>query len=139
MASRIETFDVTIPAATAIATPQSTALPFNEGVVQRLEIRVPPGPSGLMGFRITHSGEVVIPNNRDNWIITDDEKIPWDLDDYPVGSAWGITAYNTDIYPHTVYLRFLVIETKPPVGVVVPILAISPIASSAVEPGVGGV
>lgn len=112
MASRIETFDVTIPANTAIATPQNTPLTFNEGIVQRLEILVPPGPSGLVGFRILHSGTTVIPYAYTKFIIADNEVLKWDLENYPTGSAWSITAYNTDVYAHTLYLRFLVVESQ---------------------------
>lgn len=112
MADRIETFDVTVPAGTAIATPATTQLSFDLGIVEKLEITVPPGPSGLVGFRIRHSSQTVIPNNAANWIIADDEKISWTLNDYPVGNKWSISAYNTDVYAHTLYLRFHVNETQ---------------------------
>ena len=112
MAERIETFDVAIPAGTAIATPQTTAFSFNQGVVQRLEIIVPPGPSGLVGFRIRHSTQTVIPQSGSGWIIADDEKISWPLEKYPVGNKWSLQAYNTDAFQHTLYFRFLLLETQ---------------------------
>lgn len=112
MAERIETFDVTIPAGTAIASAQTTALNFNMGVVQKIEILIPPGPSGLVGFRIRHSAQTVIPHSGSGWIIADDEKIEWPLENFPVGNKWTIQAYNTDVFPHTLYLRFLVAETR---------------------------
>jgi len=134
MASRVEVFDVTVPAATSIVAPQATALPFDDGVVQRIEILIPPGPSGLVGFRITHSGDTVIPHDRSKWIIADDDTLKWDVENYPTGSAWGFTAYNLDIYDHTLYLRFFVVETATNVAPPVPILYIAPIASSEIEP-----
>lgn len=112
MAERVELFDVLIPAGTAIASPQITALPFNQGVVQRLEIIVPPGPSGLVGFRIRHSTQTIIPNTGNGWIIADNEQIKWDLERYPVGNKWSIQAYNTDVFEHTLYLRFFILETQ---------------------------
>lgn len=112
MAQRIETFDVTIAAGTAIATPQTTVLNFNQGVVQQLEIIVPPGPSGLVGFRIRHSGQTIIPQSGVGWIISNDEQIKWPLENYPVGNKWSIQAYNTDVFQHTLYLRFLILETQ---------------------------
>lgn len=111
MAQRIETFEISIPAGTAIAAPQTTALAFNRGIVDRMEMLVPPGPSGLVGFRILHSGDVVIPYDRSKWVIADNDTLKWDLEDYPTGSAWAITAYNTDVYDHTLYLRLFVRET----------------------------
>lgn len=112
MAERIEAFDVTIPLGTAIATPQVTALSFNQGVVQKLVIVIPPGPSGLVGFRIRHSTQTIIPNSGSGWIIADNERIEWPLEGYPVGNKWTIQAYNTDVFPHTLYLRFEIAETR---------------------------
>lgn len=112
MAQRIETFDVTIPAGTLVAAPQVTALAFNIGVVQGIEIQVPPGPSGLVGFRIRHSGDTVIPYDRSKWIIADNDVIRWPLEGFPTGRAWSIEAYNTDVYAHTLYIRFLVSEIQ---------------------------
>lgn len=134
MASRIETFDVTIPASTPIATPQTTALNFNDGIIERLEILIPPGPSGLVGFRILHSGTTVIPYAYANFIIADNEVLKWDLENYPTGSAWSIQAYNTDVYAHTLYLRFFVIETQRYAFTAVTPIPITQAASSAVEP-----
>lgn len=133
MASRIETFSPLILAGTAIAAPASFPLNFNDGVVQRIEILIPPGPSGLMGFRITHSGTVVIPYDGSSFIVTDDEKMVWDTEDYPTGSAWGLQGYNTDVYDHAVYLRFLVRETTRQPSGTVPLLDISQIAPAEIE------
>jgi len=111
MADRIHAFQVTIPPATAIATPQVTALSFPAGIVTDIHITVPPGPSGLVGFQISHSNEVVIPHRGTTFIIADDRPIDWPLRHFPIGNAWRIRAYNTDVYPHTLYLEFMVDET----------------------------
>lgn len=110
MASRIEFTTVTIPPNTPIVTPVRITPSFNDGVVVRLEQRWPPGPSGLVGIRIGHSGQVVIPDSGADWLITDDEKIAWDMENYPTANAWFVDAYNTDTIVHLVYLRWLLIE-----------------------------
>lgn len=130
MATRIETFDVTIPGGTAIASPQTTPLVFDLGVVQRIEIIVPPGPSGLVGFRLRHSQRTVIPYDTTKWLIADNEKIDWNVENYPVGQAWALQAYNTDAYDHTLYLRFHVVETSRVSTVAIPVLDIAPISES---------
>lgn len=112
MAQRIEAFAVTIPAGTTIAAPQTTALTFNMGIVEGIEILIPPGPSGLVGFRVVHSGDVVIPYDRSQWIIADHEVIKWPLEGFPVGRAWALRGYNLDAYDHTLYIRILVNETQ---------------------------
>lgn len=133
MASRVELFPVTVPANTPIATPVNIPTPFNTGNVERLEIIIPPGFSGLVGFRITHSGSVVIPYQYTQWVITDNEKIEWPLQEYPTGGAWGVQAYNTDVYNHTMYLRYLIVETQRFALTAVEPLTIIQAAPSAVE------
>lgn len=106
MAERIELTTVTIPAGTAVATPLVTVADFNDGGVERIEVTVPPGPSGLVGFRIAHSGQTIIPYEVNDWVITDDEKISWPVEGFPTGNKWSIIAYNTDIYLHKLYFRW---------------------------------
>lgn len=109
MASReVYRFQVTIPAGTAQTTPfrQDTVIPVR--TVNTVEIRVPPGPSGLMGFALTMGGVNVLPQQAGAYIVTDDESISWPLDGLPDTGAWQLTGYNTDVFDHTVYLRFLV-------------------------------
>lgn len=116
MASRIELMTVTVPAGTALANPFRTKASFNDGIVDRLEMRWPPGPSGLVGLRIGHSGQVVIPDSGAGWIVTDDESIVWSMEDYPTANAWFVDGYNTDVNDHTVYLRWLMSEIPAPVA-----------------------
>lgn len=122
MAERIETPAVTIAANTAIAAPQTTAFAWNDGIVEHIDVRVPPGPSGLVGFRILHSGQQVIPFRSTDWVIADDETLPWDLQNFPTGNKWSVRAYNLDLYPHTLYFRVLIRELPvPTLGPVTPI------------------
>lgn len=124
MATRIEPFAVTVTAGTAIAAYQVDSLPFNDGAVHRVEIVVPPGPSGLVGFKVAHSNQSVIPYNRDVWIITDDEKLDWTLDGFPTGNSWELWSYNTDVFDHTIYLRFHVTDFAATVAPTIPLLPI---------------
>lgn len=124
MANRIEAPAVIVAANTAIAAPSTTTLSWADGIVERIEVRIPPGPSGLVGFRILHSGQQVIPFRSTDWIITDDETLTWDVEAFPTGNKWAIRGYNLDLYPHTLYFRFLIKELPPPVtvrGLAIPI------------------
>lgn len=132
MADRIETPAVTIPAGTLEAAPQTTALSLRDAVLERIEVRIPPGPSGLVGFALLHSGQQVIPFREGDWIITDDESLDWAVERYPTGDKWSVRGYNTDIYPHTLYLRLHFREVTPVVSTAgQPILIVS--QSSAME------
>jgi hypothetical protein len=114
VAQRIETPVVTVAAGVAIAAPTTTALSLRDAILERVEVKVPPGPSGVLGFRILHSGQTVIPFRSADWIIADDETLAWDVEGYPTGSKWSVQAYNTGIYPHSLYFRFLFRELAIP-------------------------
>jgi hypothetical protein len=110
VAERVEQFAPEVPAGTAATSPFSATFSMSPGVVERVEIRVPPGPSGFMGFRLLHSGQVVIPFDQTDWLIADDEKMDWPLRGYPTGDKWSVQMYNEGIYDHTVYFRFFLDE-----------------------------
>lgn len=132
MAERIERKQVTIPAGTAIAAPITQALTFNRGEVQRLEVDVPPGPSGVMGFMIGHSGGIVVPYDGSTWLVLDDAHKDWSLEGYPTGSAWFLRGYNTGLYPHTVYMTFHIRETRLNEATNVALVPIVPLAPQVV-------
>jgi len=113
MATRIEVIPVTVAAMTPIAAPVIVALPFDDGRVDALEIIVPPGPSGLVGFQVRHSSQVVIPFSANAFLVTDDEKIHWPMEAFPEANKWDCVIYNTDQYPHTVTFRFLITDVAP--------------------------
>lgn len=110
MATRVEIFPVTIPNNTPIATPVTRNVFFNDGRVERLEMRWPPGPAGLVGLRVAYSGQVVIPYQAANWLITDDEAIAWPLERFPENGKWQVVGYNTDQFDHTIQFRFLITD-----------------------------
>jgi hypothetical protein len=115
MATRIEVFDVTIPAGTAQATPVTVSLPFDDGELERIEMRWPPGPAGLVGLRIRHSSQVVIPYSVNSWVVSDDEPIYWNVSGYPATDKWDVLGYNLGVYPHTIQIRLLVNDPiRPP-------------------------
>lgn len=96
-----------IPAGTAKAAPLVTPIVFPERTVRQVSWRVPPGPSGLMGWALTSDGTPVIPVQPKTYIVTDNQADSWELEGYLDSGNWQVTGYNTGIYPHTVYLTFL--------------------------------
>lgn len=97
-------FSITVPAGTAIATPQVTQLAMQAGgQLTAMRVRVPPGPRGEVGFAITSNGAHRIPYLA-GWIIADDEALVWHLDNEDAGQQWELTAYNTGLFAHTLYV-----------------------------------
>lgn len=108
MVAEIYAFDVVIPASTAIATPQTSALTIPSRIVRQIDVIVPNGVRGNVGFRVAMNGQQVIPVNAGKWIVTDGEKISWPITGAPDSGAWQLIAYNTGIYDHTLEVRFQV-------------------------------
>ena len=106
MAREVYRFAVTIPAGTAQASPQVSALTMPGRVISRLLVIVPRGPRGLVGFRLTSGGEQMLPINKGSWVVVDGERLEYDLTDYITTGAWQLTAYNTGGFAHTLELEF---------------------------------
>ena len=106
MAQEIREFAVRVPAGTGKAAPLVTNVSFPERTVTGVGWRVPPGPSGLMGWALTSAGAPVIPIQPGTYIVTDNQSGTWPLAGYLDSGNWQVTAYNTGTYDHTVYLTF---------------------------------
>ena len=107
MATEVRSFQAVIPAGTPQAAPAVIDVSFPAMEVQAVRWKVPPGPSGLMGWQLTVGGDQVIPLNLGAWIVTDDDADTWQLESLPNSGDWQVTGYNTDIYDHAVLIDFL--------------------------------
>lgn len=107
MVSEIRTFQVTIPANTYLPALYVQAIDFPPRTVTGIHWKVPPGPSGLMGWALTVAGNPVIPRVQGTYIVTDNDSDTWQLEGYPDQGQWQVAGYNNDRYDHTVYLDFL--------------------------------
>lgn len=106
MAEDVRTFAVTTAANTPILTPTTTPLTMPARIVRSVRIRIPPGPRGNLGFRLSLAGSPILPSNGGAFIVADDEAIDWALSNQPDSGAWQIQTYNTGINPHTLYVTF---------------------------------
>ena len=106
MAQRVIPLTCVIPANTPVGAPVHFPLQFPSADVERIDVRIPPGPSGTVGFAIWYGGGNFIPDTNGTWIIANDQYIQWPLDDAPNGGNWDIVCYNVDVLPHTVYFFF---------------------------------
>lgn len=102
----VREFVATCPAGTAIATPTTTSLAMPPRQVNRIRVRIPPGPNGVMGFAIGSAGEPIIPGVQGTWIVASDEVFTWDLADLINSGAWEVRQYNTGIFDHSIYITY---------------------------------
>lgn len=115
----VRTFAVPVPAGTLQSAPLVTPITMPAREVAWIKWRVPPGPSGFFGWRISMSGGQILLPAGGGYIVADDDGDTWTVYNQPDSGAWEVTAYNIDIYPHTVYLDF---------GVTVPGSAVPPVS-----------
>lgn len=108
MATEIRAYTLTIPAGTTAAAPLVQDCTFPPRRVDAVQVIVPPGPSGLVGWCVMNSRVRVIPYDSDPWIITAGESITWPLERQVNSGSWQVAGYNTGTVDHKVYFRFLV-------------------------------
>ena len=107
MADEVRVYAVTVPAGTTKAVPLVSQLPMPPRLVRSLQVLVPPGPAGLVGFQIAAGGQAILPYNDAQWIVTDREVIDWPLEGMPEAGAWALRAYNLGRFDHTLSIRML--------------------------------
>lgn len=133
MAKEIYQFAVLTPAGTAKADPITTKLTIPARVVQEIQVKVPPGPRGELGWQIAFSSVPVIPKGAGTFIVTDNEDISWVVEDMPDQGDWQVISYNTGHFDHTIYVRFLVTTTA---GQTAQAQAQAPLPTTAISPGI---
>lgn len=109
-ASRIEVFDVTVPAGTAKAAPIETNTNFPDGEVVGVTIIIPDGHNGLTGIRLAIGHAQAIPATAGAWIVGNDDEVELDTVGYLNNGAWSAIAYNLDAFPHTFHIRYEVAD-----------------------------
>lgn len=116
MSRETRVFHVTVPANTPKAANFTADLSFPARVVQELEVVVPAGPRGFLGFAIGAAGVPIIPVEPGAFMVTDGEVISWALQGYHDSGSWTLFAYNSGKYAHTLEVRFLVVLPGDPMA-----------------------
>ena len=106
MAAEIHGFTAIIPASTPKSALVVIPLPLNNFEIESIDVEVPPGPAGLMGFYLAISGQQWIPWESGEFMVWDDREKSWPLNDQPTSEGWQVVGYNLDAYDHEVVVRF---------------------------------
>lgn len=106
MSYELRDFTVTIPAGTSIASGFTASLAMPARIVTQINVRVPPGPRGEVGFKIGSGGIQILPAAQGDYIVTDNEDLSYPLTDTLQSGAWQLLAYNTGSFPHTLRIYF---------------------------------
>lgn len=113
MALRVFQFACKIPAATPQAAPVTVPIAIDNWQLQLIDLEVPAGASGLMGFYVANNGVQWIPATPGAYLVWDNVQQSWYMEDQPNASGWSVVGYNTGYYDHTVTIRMHVVP--PPV------------------------
>lgn len=113
MATRVLPFTVTIPAGTLPSAPVTIELDMDNWEIEAIELEIPPGPAGLMGFQVLNNGVAWIPYGAGEWLVWDDVRETYYMTDQPTASGWAVQGYNTGTYDHAVIVRMHVNPTSP--------------------------
>lgn len=120
MAEIIHQFQAVIPANTPKSALFSVDIPLPSEIVQTIDLDVPPGPSGLMGFYLAVSGQQMIPFEVGEFLVWDDREKSWPVEKFPTSATWSIVGYNLGAFPHAVTVRFhdsSAVQTSPTVSI----------------------
>lgn len=66
--------------------------------------------------------------------MANDESMDWTLDGFPGNAGWELWTYNDDVYPHTIYVRFHVMDGSGFIPVTIAPIDLSSVAQAEVEP-----
>lgn len=131
MAEQVIRATATIPAGVTADSPDTFEVTLDNWDIVSIDLEVPPGPAGNMGFFLSNNGQPWIPRVVGEYFVWDDHHQSFAVTDYPSGSGWQITGYNTGSYDHIVIVTFHVNPTTIDVPT-----AVAPIVLTFVETGV---
>lgn len=106
MSGRFYTTQFVIPANTAIAAPVSQAVILEDAQLDTLTIVIPDGHVGLTGIAITRGGVQTFPFIQGTWLTGNNDVVQYPYDGEITANGFVLSGYNTDIYPHSFYLRW---------------------------------
>lgn len=106
MATEVHQFSATIPADTPFDTPVTIALEQANYEIESIDIQVPPGPSGLVGFYLALADTQWIPFEAGEFIVWDDHIASYATENQIVNGGWNLVGYNGGAFDHTITITF---------------------------------
>lgn len=98
----------TVAAGTALAAPQLAPVALEDASLVSVRIVVPDGHNGFTGLQVRWGGTQIIPYGSGTWIVANDEIMDVAYEDEITATGLVLAGYNTDVFPHSFYLRWLI-------------------------------
>lgn len=128
--TRLRTVQVNTPSDGGAGALRRLDWAVGRGVLVSLDIVIPAGHAGLTGLAIEWGGRIILPYERGEYIVGDDDEIQVELDLW-IQDRITIVTYNLDVFAHSHYLRAYVQDLAPSVD----LLPVAPAIGGVVGPG----
>lgn len=119
-------YELTVPAGTIAAAPAILDMPIPSGAVDRVLVRVPPGPHAAVGYQIWYGGGQFVPEAIGGWLVVDDAVVELDPPADMSAGSWQLQAYNSGTYDHTLRVELYVAAASS--AAVAPLTLVTPLA-----------
>lgn len=106
MSDHLYWYSNTIPANTPITALFTAPMVFNAANVENIQVIVPPGPAGSVGWQIQYGGGTFIPLSTGQFIVAEAFTFDFPQNKAPNGGNWTFAAYNNDYVPHLIQVGF---------------------------------
>lgn len=120
MAERVLQATVTLPTQVSHSNDVTVALPIGDWDIEAIDLEVPPGPAGVMGFYLANNGVPWIPRTSGEYIVWDDHSERFHATNYPTGGGWQVVGHNNGDNDHVVVVRFHVNAIPSPAALPAP-------------------
>jgi hypothetical protein len=102
-----------VPLATQPSGPITQAVTLENALLVAIEVDIPPGHAGFTGLRVRSSRQQIFPWGITDWLIADNYTNTFPVNEEIGSKSISLQAYNTDVYPHTFYIRFHIVDLPP--------------------------
>ncbi len=110
---RVRAISISTPRNTAQAAAQSTNWTCGQGLLERVDIVIPPGHANLTGLQILWGGRQVVPYDGAEFITGDNDEITVDLGLWVQTGVLVVRTFNTDdTFAHAFLLRAYVTDLQ---------------------------
>lgn len=120
--------DITVNAGTASSSPLVTTVSLGDVMLHSISLRIPPGHQGFTGIQWRQAGTTIVPFGANtDWVIGNDDRETFTVES-EVDAGFQVITYNTDLYNHTFYIRYVltpIAAAGPQLAAPIQIMAIS--------------
>lgn len=83
---------------------------FNPGIVTQVDVTIPTGADGIMGFQVWSGESPVVPFQQGSFLLRSGGTWSFPVGNQPASGSWQLAFYNTDYVGHGIWALFYVNE-----------------------------